>query len=473
MTEPFYSGYPAQVWGTCWQSISWLNSLLTANTADLCEPVECVIETVRNGLSSLSAWHIGAVLSAEVIALNGVQALPISLDPSTTTYFSTRIATISTIAPVISALAVPANPFTATILLASGQPAIADPMFLEWCMAFSGETAPIGLTPDTLPDYASAMTQAWLDVTNAINVLQGNSPTSAYDIAARQYRCSAVVSAKLAQLLSGPFSQQDTDTLWNQAVVLPSIFLDANTLCANPSSLVSQQIGAIRYALAAQTAELSLLYLALRFHSVTNPSVDELRNYESLQDMAARVTGDFENWKTLAALNSLTPPWPGPTNPDLALSGQPLFLSGNNITPILGENKPTYLANVLGIDWDFGPINGTMPAWKGDIPLITGYLNFARAIGRRLQTSLGSLIYHTDYGSRIPPEVGAIQSIDEAAKLNEYGRSAIAADPRTGSILASNASVQPGFLANFNASIQPIGSADLAVTVNEVLGVNR
>ena len=189
-------------------------------------------------------------------------------------------------------------------------------------------------------------------------------------------------------------------------------------------------------------------------------------------DLAARQTGDFSEWSTIAAINRLQPPFPGPTNPALALSGTPLFMPGS--APPLNPNAtlPTYAANVLGIDYDFGPINGVQPSWLGDISLISGLTNYRRALGRRLQTTLGTLLYHRNYGSRIPPEVGAIQSTDEAARLAQYGKSALAADPRTANVLTAIATVQPGFLASFSGAVSPIGFGTTSVQINEVIGAN-
>jgi len=256
---------------------------------------------------------------------------------------------------------------------------------------------------------------------------------------------------------------------WNTAVALPSIMLAAASLNAAPATLSNQQCAVIRYALNASASSLAQLLLSLRSPAVAVPGLATLRIGESLQDLATRTTGDFENWPAIAALNALSPPYPGMSNTTLALKGAALLLPPASGTVVAGGPAPSYFANVLGTDWDFGPINGPMPPWIGDIPLITGYLNFARAIGRRLQTTLGTLIYHPSYGSRIPPEVGAVQGIDEAPRLRQYGDSAITLDPRTGSILSSIATTQPGWLATYSAVVQPIGPGSNAVSVNETL----
>lgn len=473
MSEQPFVSYPGQVWATCWQSMAWLSNVMASGTTTasaLDDPANAVFATILNGLSSLSAWWTAAVLSVESQNLAAVQALPLSLDPTTLAYFNARVAAVSVAQSGIAALPTAANPFAATGLLAAGKPAIADPGYLEWCMSTTPETAPSGMSAAQLPAYAQTEATAWLTVAQAVGVLQGSSPTSAYDTAARMYRCSQSVASGLVQLQSGAFAQSNAAALWNGTVALPTILLDASSLGSNPSSLSAQQVGTIRFALRTQANNLALLLLALREHDVVQPQTAYLRNSESLMDLAARTTGDFENWTTLAAINQLRPPYPGPTNPAVALSGKQLFLSGTGLLPDPDAQTPTYASNVLGTDWDFGPINGRQPTWLGDVQLITGLRNYARAIGRRLQTPLGSLIYHTGYGSRIPPEVGAVQSQDEAGRLLQYGRSAIAADPRTGSILSASGWVQPGFVAGFSALVQPIGPGAEPVEVNETIG---
>lgn len=467
-----FVGYPASVWATCWQSMSWLSNLLASGASDayaLESPVNATFETLLNGAYAVDTWLTASVLSAEKANLNAVAALPLTLDPTTQAYFDNRVSALGAAATGLAALVPTASPFGAANLLIVGSPAIASPNAIEWGMTFEAETAPAGLTPALLPADALSCAQAWLTVTQAVGVLQGNNPTSAYDTAARQYRCCTAVASGLGQLQSGPFAQANVTALWNNAVALPTILIDAGSLASSPASYVVQECGVIRNALWTQMGQLALLLLSFRTSNVSQPTTATLNNGESLQDLAARATGNFEDWTAIVTANGIRPPYPGATQQALALSGTALFLSGNGIFAS-GATAPTYAANVLGTDWDFGPVNGAQPAWLGDIQLITGYLNYARAIGRRLQTALGTLIYHTQYGSRIPPEVGAVQSATEASRLLQYGKSAIAADPRTGSILGASGSVQPGFQANFSALIQPIGPGAEPVTVNETIG---
>ena len=223
----------------------------------------------------------------------------------------------------------------------------------------------------------------------------------------------------------------------------------------------------IRCALRSISTALALFLLSLRRPQQTTLQLATLMSGDTLLDFAARNTGNFEDWQTVAQINNLTPPYPGPTN--LADAGHQLIVPQTGAAVIPGAPLPTYSANVLGIDVDFGPINGTMPTWTGDYNLIAGFPNFARAIGRRLQTPLGSLIYHSTFGCRIPAEIGAIQGITEAARLAAFGTSALLADPRTGEVRSASASVSGQSVGTFTGVVLPIGPNATPILVNETI----
>lgn len=470
MNERPFIGYPGKVWATCYIALTWLGDQMAASNSPgvLETPVEAVFATLWNGMQAMSAWQTSTALAIETQNLIAVQALPLGLDPVTAEFLSARSTACAQAATAIAALTPQINVFTITNTLAMGLPAIPDPMILEWMMTFTGETPPAGMV---LPVDASTAADAWLNVADAIFAIQGTNPLAAYDTAIRQYNCATTVATVLGQLQSGPFANTgpaDTAT-WSTVVALPTLLLDAATLSSSPASLASQQASVIRFVMQRQLHRLANLLLSFRSHNVVAPSTATLQTGESLMDLAARTTNDFENWQTIAGLNSISPPYPSTADRSLALTGRKLFISGSGINTDTSR-QPTYDVNVLGRDWDFGPINGDMPLWLGDIPLITGILNFARAIGRRLQTPLGSLVYHREYGCSIPAEIGAVQSTDEAAKITAYGRSAINGDPRTGNIKSATTTVQPGFEANFSASISPIGPGANSVSIAEIIG---
>jgi hypothetical protein len=475
--EPAFAGYPAQVFAVAYQTASWLSATLAGGSAPIAAIADAAVAsfaTFSNGAESVAVYQAAQAMAQEQISLNAVQALPLGLDPTTQAYFLNRIASIDAAASGLAALPPTANPFAAVALLAAGQPAIAYPGYLEWCVGFGAETVPSGMvSPASLSTYATGAATAWLNVTNAVRVVQGNTLTAAYDTAARQFRVASTVASGLVAVsgAAGGFTQANLPALWNGTVALPSLLLDASSLSNTPASLANQQGATIRYALRSLALQTAQLILSLRA-SVSSGSVSTamLRRNETLMDLAARAAGGFEAWSAIAAINGIGPPYPGPTNQSTAASGTALLMPGS--TPLSsGVAIATYAANVLGVDYDFGPINGPQPPWLGDIALIAGYPNFARALGRRIQTPIGTLIYHPGYGSRIPPEVGAVQGANEASRLAAFGAAALAADPRTAGVLSATASVQPGFLATFSGSVSPVGIGATPVGVNQVISV--
>lgn len=472
MIERPFVGYPGRVWAVSYIALTWLAEQMAASSAPakLEDPVEVVFATLWNGLKALSTYQAGTALAGEVQALIGVQVLPLTLNPVTTQFLTARVASITQASTEITALVPAINVFTVRDTLERGLPAIDDPLFLEWCMTFSGETPPAGMV---LPDDAVTAANAWLDIANSIFVIQGTTPLVAYDAALRQYNAATTIATVLSQLQSGSFANAGpaNAATWSSVVALPTMLLDAAMISSGPASLASQQSSLIRFILMRQLQKLANLLLSFRSHHVVAPTTATLHMGESLMDLAARTTGDFENWQSVAELNSLRPPYPSSADRSLALTGRKLFISGTGINAEVSR-QPSYDVNVLGRDWDFGGINTEMPPWRGDIPMIRGFLNYARAIGRRLQTPLASLIYHRTYGCSIPAEIGAVQSVDEADKITAYGRAAINADPRTGSIKAASTVIRPGFEANFSASISPIGPGSNSVSIAEIIGAS-
>ena len=472
MSGPFV-GPPGRIWAICYQAMTWLQGQLAASSAPqvLETPVQAVFATLWNGLKALSVSQISAALAAETQALIVVDTLPLGVDPVTAAFLAARLASCSAAATQIAALMPALNLFTVGATLATGVPAIADTGFLEWTQTFAAETPPAGMV---LPGDAVTAADAWTTIANAVFTLQGSIPLAAFDTATRQFNCASAIATVLGQTQSGGFASAGSATpaAWSTVVALPTLLLDAAVLSSAPASLASQQASVIRYVLMQQVCNLANLLLSFRSNSVVAPSTARLYVGESLMDLAARTTGNFELWQSIAALNNLEPPYPSAANTALALTGQQLFLSGTGLSAS-SSNQPSYAVNVLGRDWDFGPINGTMPAWLGDVPMIAGLYNFARAIGRRLQTPLGSLVFHQEYGCSIPGEIGAVQTADEAGKINAYGVAAIKGDPRTGTVSNATTAVSPGFQASFSAAVSPVGPGQSAVNIAEVIGASR
>ena len=477
MSSAPFAGYPGRVWATCYQSMGWLSGILaggTAAPASVANAALVTYATLRNGANAVAAYQTAQALTNESANLVAVQNMALPLDALTSAYVTARISALAAAASGIAALPPAVNPANVAKTLSAGLPTVTDPKFLEWCMGFTAETPPVALAVSGLVACAAQEATAWTNTAYAIQVAQGAAYTDyRYDTAVRAWRTSNAVASTLAQFQSGPFNTASPSLAqnWNGVAALPMILLTAASLTSAPATLAIQQANVIRYALNNTAQSLAQLLLSLRSPvGTTAPNLATLRVGESLQDLATRTTGDFEDWQAIAALNGLTPPYPGASNQALALNGNAqLLLPTPGSAPASGAPVPSYAANVLGTDWDFGPINGSPPGWTGDVPLITGNLNFARAIGRRIQTPLSSLIYHSDYGSRIPDEVGAVQGDDEAPKLAQFGRAAVVADPRTGYVVSCTATTEPGFLASVSIAVQPIGPGSTPVVVNETI----
>jgi hypothetical protein len=469
--QPFI-GQNGLIFATVFQALTWLNTLLASNRSTIgtiANPVNLVYNLLLNAITSVNANMTAGALAAEVQSMIALQALPISLDESTTSFFNARIAAITAASEQVAALQPAANPFTVVSSLTAGVSGLLDSGYLNYCLAFNSEAPPAGLTATNLPAMAEAAATAWFNVAGAVAAVQGTALTQAYDTATRQYRCAAVVANVIKQLQSGPFTTMtgNQNSLWNSVVALPTILLDGESLATSPSSLAAQQGLVIRFALSQVANQLALLLYAINTAVGGIPVTAILNNQDTLLDLAARELGNFEDWSQIANINALSPPYPGPTNTTAALSGKQLFMPGSNIQ--IGSNitPPTYPDSVMGVDYYFGPINGPQPAWTGNLAILTGFLNFAAALGRRIQTPLGALVYHSNYGSRLPGEIGAIQSTDESAKLEAFASAAINADKRTGSILSISSAVQPGtMLANITALVQPVGPSSTPVALD-------
>lgn len=473
VTNP-YAGYPGQVWRTAYASLAWLAA--TAAAADnapaaVAEPTAVVFQTLRNAVDAVSAYSTLASWKAEIVDFQTIQTLPLFLDTTTAAYFNARIATYQAAVTALGALIPAVNPATVAALLSQGTPAVPDPGLLNFYAAFNFETPPAGAeVPAAFSGFAQASATAWQTVANAVLMLQGSLTTTAYDTAVRQQEVGQSVANRIAAWASGlVYNTGSAAQPWNTLVVLPLMLADAAAFDSAPYDDLNQQSGVIRYALLTAANQLALLLLSLRQPAIGVTNLATLLNNDTLLDFANRNTGDFENWTGIASANGLLPPWTGPAG---AAYGSQLFIPApGTAAPTPGVAQPTYAANVLGTDYYFGPLNGDMPAWTGDYQLITGYQNLAISLGRRLQTTLGTLVYHSDFGSRIPPEVGNVQDTLTAGHIAAYGQSALLSDPRTGSVVSATATIPAGGLGlvSFNGLVLPIGQNSDAVEINQVI----
>jgi hypothetical protein len=250
--------------------------------------------------------------------------------------------------------------------------------------------------------------------------------------------------------------------LYNQAFSLPVYLTLASYITSDFSDYSNQQALIVKNILQALSKNISETLLAALSPSPQSQITTAISyGGESLQDIANRVLGNFELWEQIATINNITP---GTILP----AGTSLIMPPTSL--VSGASGFSYNTNVLGQDINLGPVSGSMPAWTGDFSTINGPANLLYALSRRLLTTLGTFVYHPDYGSRVPPEIGAVQSIGSLQHIAAFGNSCLLSDPRVASIINSGASGSnvPGLI-NYSAIIQPIGPQSVPVIVNEVI----
>lgn len=479
MTLPF-SAYSGQVWAVINASFQYFIQQLelATNPGTLVPLAETVFTTAQYGLDAINARRIYIGLSNELTYLNQMIALPISISPTDYPYVINRIgslnAAVSSLAAIIPSVSLtPVGPS-----LDQNDPPLDDPNSILWLIGFDFEVPPVGLDTVNLSSNAQAVVTAFYNLAGAIAALQGNQLNSLYDSALRMSETAQLAANTIGDYYSGSInitgtSPNDALTVWNQMLVLPAFLNDAFLLNSSPYTEEIQQDAVIRYLIITISYQLALFLLVMRKPVTTQINQAVLMVGDSLMDFANRNTGNFENWTEIATLNNLYPPYVGPTSvPGIAGWGTMLLLpTPGSASSAIGVT-PSYANNYLGIDQYTGPINGSMPSWTGDYQTIAGYANFRWALGRRIQTTLGNLIYHSDYGCRIPPEVGNIQDANTVGQIAAFGKSAILNDPRVAQVLLAKAASLPNFAVAFEALVQPGGFGSTSISVNEVISPN-
>ena len=464
-----FVGYSAQIWQASYAAISYLQNLLGGTPEQSVSAAEAVLQTLLNGVEAIDANDLNVAWTSEISYLRQIQALPLVVASGDAAVFNTRVATYEA-AQVALAPIVPQPPYNVGVL-ANGQPSIPSAGLLPFFLNFDFETPPAGLTPANIAATAQSFAQSLGNIAIDIQTFQGVNLTQLYDVAVRESRVANNAAATLASLTAGPLASASS-SVWNTMAALPAVAQCGDIVNSAPATFASQQSGVIRNRLITSAAQIAYYLLTLRSTQGQQINVATLRVGELLMDFAARTLGNFELWQQVAQVNNLVPPYVAATaGYGIAAWGASLILPTQGVSTTAAGAAPSYPINFLGTDIYTGPINGTMPPWMGDYQLITGYSNLRWALGRRLQTTLGTLIYHLLYGSRIPPEVGAIQDSSTAGNIAAYGQGALLSDPRVQSVPQATATlVQQGV--EFDGTVLPAGFATPGINVNEVIGAS-
>lgn len=468
------TGYVATVWQNLRSTLLYSSNALTGASQSSAElTADLAGQSFRNGRDAIAASLLGTALATLYDRLSFALTLPLDLGDAPIALVTLRVATIQAAAESIVTLL--PTPVAAGAVFPQGRPTISDPTLLEWLAGFSLEGDLGGQLDGLLPAgalaQAPAMAAAWAALLAALS--GSNVPGSVIDAV----EIMALVSGQVSTELSGCIYTAGTVSgaaAWNSMVAAPSIIRSAWALIDDPTSATWQQTNTMRYIVGQTLIQIYQLAFTLRQAVPTAVRVTTVLQNDTLWRIAARELGDFERFQEIAALNQLVPPYIAPqASAGVVTPGSQIFLpttTGGTTAPAsIGGVAPSYEVNYLGVDIYLGPLNQAMPAWTGDYQRIVGYDNLALSLGRRLQTTLGSLLYHLNYGSRIPPEVGAIAVQSTAGHLGAYAQSAILSDPRVFAVTSMTIVAGANYSINISANVQPNGSNGSGQELNEVI----
>ena len=123
---------------------------------------------------------------------------------------------------------------------------------------------------------------------------------------------------------------------------------------------------------------------------------------DSLQLIAYRELGDASNWARLAWFNNLIAPF---ITDDPLLSSDRVLLSGGQIkiptTVAASRPSDASVDDVLLTDCQLVNRRLTVDPETGDISVVSGRENLKQALGHRIVTDPGELMYHPNYGCKI------------------------------------------------------------------------
>lgn len=177
-----------------------------------------------------------------------------------------------------------------------------------------------------------------------------------------------------------------------------------------------------------------------------------------LRMIAATVLGDASLWTTIAAQNDLVYPfvsWPagGPAASPSGLIPGTVAAPGGLLTATPGASQA--ILDPAGMDLD--PSGGDF--------LVGGIQNIVNALNRRLNTPLGYLPQHPNYGSSLNKWLGEPLTVDNALAIRGEVSRVLLSDPRVTTITAITLETDGEQSVSVNAIAQTIlGPAAFAVT---------
>lgn len=455
------------VWIQAYQSLNWLQGVLSTATDShsLATKAGLVLDSITAGATIISIYDLLLPCASLLSGVQQAGSLPVVFTPQQSAAISATISTLATLPGVVSSL-VPNSFPSAEGSLNAGNPSMylgtSNPDLVSTLLGFYPESPPATYDGSwgSLQSNAVSLLGTWSSIVDVVSGYYGNFPEPPLDSVIRINQglaaCVSTITGISADIASSYLSPQIT---WNQMVAVPRILNSCRISSYSASTNPSQSNMVARAFLRSMSMQLAqFIVVANGVVSTANGSSTVSQEGQGLMDIASQNLGDFEKWQGL--VGSLPPPWGAGSIP-----------TGTVVSLQPGSQANLAYAQILGTDIELGSQNQPMPQWSGDFNVAIGVRNYAEALGRRLATTLGSLVYHPLYGSRIPPEVGNVESNGAAALICAFGQSAILSDPRTDSVVSASATSISGNTSAiaFQATVKPVGPGTTAVTLNEVI----
>lgn len=458
-------GYQGQVWNNALQTLNYYNQNIDSNNLVAAQTLtKLTASSLKNALSLFTANQDVVQIYNAYLLLSEAFAVPATIDATDAAYIQNRLNGMLAFTgnqmrfqPTLTPPSTAANANTLSIP-ASG--------YVEYIMAFDGEVAPTSYT--NIISSATAAANAWSVLANALLASGQQYSGAAYQAVLSMQQSSLVVAQNLNSANISLF--QNTQQNWNSLVAVPTYLALASLIGNNPANAQSQNLNAARYVLGTTLQSLNEALVVLRQQISGNIQLTTVRQNENLMDISARTLGNFEQWVDIAVVNNLQPPYIANTYaPNVAIPGQQIFLPTPGNVQTQGST-PIYTINYLGVDLYYGPMNEDMIPWTGDLNTISGYNNLSFSLGRRLQTTYGDLIYHTDFGSRIPPEIGKIATGNELSLITAFTTSCLLSDPRVNKVTNVASQAYQNYAISVSATVIPNGlNGQSGININEVI----
>lgn len=182
---------------------------------------------------------------------------------------------------------------------------------------------------------------------------------------------------------------------------------------------------------------------------------------DTMQRIALRELGDASRWPEVVEYNNLLPPYIVDDAtllvPGVLLSGQQLIVPAASVAAATTVDPEL----VFGSDVQLGKY-GELMTDGVDFLVISGRDNLKQALGNRLDTDLGDLMYHQEYGCDARRLVGRVNGPTAGLLGARSVRAAALLDPRVSRVLSSEATVT-GDSINITAEVETVAGQSVGL----------